>query len=441
MNTPSPLSCLVLGTLSCAVGQAAHADFVSDSHASLGLRNLYFSHDFRDQRGPSGQAKTEEWAQGFMLNFTSGFTRGTLGFGVDALVLQGLTLDSGAGRHRGSSMIPDDGQGVASDWSRLGLTGKVRLGQTEARVGTLQPKLPVLVANDGRLLPQTFEGVQLTSHDLDNLTLTAGRIEQATGRGSSDRTGLAVAGGTRQSNDFVFAGADYKAGRDLLLQYYAANLENYYTQQFFGLQHTWALGEGQSIKTDLRYFDTGSSGANGSGGGRSDGYRVGGYTRDGRGEIDNRTWSAMFTWNLGGHGLTGGYQSVSDASNFVQLNQGSLPDKGAGGASLYLFTDRLLTSFNRAGENTWFGQYTYDFSTVGVPGLRASMVYLKGDGIRTVSGDEHKEWERDLLLDYVIQEGTFKGLGLGARYATLRSQAAPDQDQTRLILSYSLALF
>ncbi|NNG65329.1 outer membrane porin, OprD family, partial [Pseudomonas fragi] len=163
--------------------------------------------------------------------------------------------------------------------------------------------------------------------------------------------------------------------------------------------------------------------------------------RDGRGEIDNRTWSAMFTWNLGGHGLTGGYQSVSDASNFVQLNQGSLPDKGAGGASLYLFTDRLLTSFNRAGENTWFGQYAYDFSTVGVPGLRASMVYLKGDGIRTVSGDEHKEWERDLLLDYVIQEGTFKGLGLGARYATLRSQAAPDQDQTRLILSYSLALF
>lgn len=151
----------------------------------------------------------------------------------------------------------------------------MRLGQTEARVGTLQPKLPVLVANDGRLLPQTFEGVQLTSHDLDNLTLTAGRIEQATGRGSSDRTGLAVAGGTRQSNDFVFAGADYKAGRDLLLQYYAANLENYYTQQFFGLQHTWALGEGQSIKTDLRYFDTGSSGANGSGGGRSDGYRVG----------------------------------------------------------------------------------------------------------------------------------------------------------------------
>ena len=441
MNQTSTLTRLALGVFTCSVGPLAHADFIKDSHATLALRNMYLNHDYRDQPGPAGQSKTEEWGQGFMLNYTSGFTAGTLGFGVDAMVLQGVTLDSGAGDHRGSSMIPSDGDGAAAAWSRLGVTGKSRLGKTEARLGTLTPKLPILQANDGRLLPQTFEGAQLTSQDIDNLTVTAGRLDQATSRASSDRTGLAVSGGTRESDEFLFAGADYKLSKNLTAQYYVANLEDYYTQQFFGLQHTLALGEGQSIKTDLRYFDTGSSGANGSARGRADGYRVGGYTPDNSGEIDNRTWSAMFTYSVGGHALTGGYQQVSDGSNFVQLNQGTLPGKGAQGASLYLFTDRLLASFNRAGERTWIGQYAYDFAPLGVPGLRGSVSYFKGDHIKSATHVDQQEWERDLALDYVIQSGPFSGVALGWRHSTLRSQLAPAQDLNRLVVSYTLALF
>ena len=429
------------GACLLTLSQVASADFISDSKATLGLRNFYFNNDYRDRPGSAGQSKTEEWAQGLMLNYSSGFTDGTLGFGVDALGLVGLTLDSGQGRHRGSSMIPTEGNGAADEWSRLGLTAKARLNKTEMRYGTLTPKLPILIANDGRLLPQTFEGGQITSNDLDKLTLTAGRLEHATGRGSSDSTGLAVSGGRQESNQFLFAGADYKVTKDLTAQYYLANLEDYYTQHFFGLQHVLALGEGQSLKTDLRYFDTSSDGANSTVSGRADGYRVGGYSRNGAGEIDNRTWSALFTYSLGGHGLTGGYQSVSDGSNFVQLNQGSLVDKGAGGASLYLFTDRMLTSFNRAGERTWFGQYAYDFAASGVPGLRASMVYLKGSQIKTTSGSDQQEWERDLALDYVIQDGTFTGLGFGWRYGVLHSEADANQDQNRLFASYTLALF
>lgn len=432
-----------LGTGACllCLSQNAAADFVSDSKATLNLRNYYFNNDYRDRPGPLGQSKTAEWAQGFMLNYTSGYTEGTVGLGVDAIGLLGVTLDSGKGRHVGSSMIPSDGDRAAGEWARLGLTGKARFSQSEIRYGTLMPKLPILTANDGRLLPQTFEGGQITSNEIEHLTLTAGRLEQATGRGSSDRTGLAVSGGLRESNAFVFAGADYKISKDLLAQYYVANLEDYYTQQFVGLQHVLTLGEDQSIKTDLRYFDTASSGANASAGGRSNGYRVGGYSRNGSGEIDNRTWSAMFTYSLGGHALTGGYQSVSADSNFVQLNQGSLPDKGAGGASLYLFTDRMITSFNRAGERTWFTQYAYDFAASGVPGLRASMVYLKGDNIQNASGSAQREWERDMALDYVIQSGSFKGVGLGWRYGVLHSQADANQDQNRVQISYTLALF
>lgn len=422
--------------LSITLSAQAHADFLSDSKATLGMRNFYFNNDNRD--GIAAPAKTEEWAQGFMLDFKSGYTDGMVGFGVDGLGLLGVTLDSGKGRHVGSSMMPSDSDNRAVDeWSRLGLTGKVKMSKSELRYGTLIPKLPILVANDGRVLPQTFEGVQITSSELNSLTLTGGRIEHATGRGSSDQTGLAVTGGTHESNQFDFAGGDWKVTKDLTAQYYYAGLDNYYTQHFLGLIHTLAISDNQSLKTDLRYFKTDSSGANSSG---TSGYRISGYTKNGDGEIDNRTWSAALIYTLGGHAITAGYQSVSDGSNFTQLSQGSLVDKGAGGASMYLYTDRLIQTFTRAGERTAFGQYAYDFAALGIPGLKGSVMYLSGDNIKTTSGDNQKEWERDISLDYVLQSGAFKGVGISWRNGKSNSEAARNVDQNRVFVSYSIPL-
>lgn len=416
----------------------AHADFIADSHADLSMRNFYFNSDNRD--GAAQPSKTEEWAQGFLLDYRSGYTAGTVQFGVDAMGMLGVTLDSGRGRHQGGTMIPSEGDGAADTWSRFGATAKAKVSQTELRVGQLMPKIPVLVASDGRLLPQTFQGVQVQSRDLDNLTLLGGSLNRATGRASTDRTGMAVNGGTQESNRFYYGGVDYKVDKSLLLQYYVGQLEDYYTQHFAGLNHTWVLNEQSSLTTDLRYFRTRADGANDSASGRAEGYRVGGFTEQGNGKIDNDLWSAAFTYRLGGHSATLGYQSVSDDSNFVQINQGSI-DKGAGGSSLYLWTDKMLLNFTRAGERTRFAQYAYDFSALGVPGLKASVIYLKGDQINTASGSDQSEWERDISLDYVIQTGTFKGLGVAWRNGMSRSEAARNGDQNRVIVNYTLALF
>lgn len=66
----------------------SQAAFFEDSSATLETRNMYFNRDFRD--GTSAQqSKRDEWAQGFMLNVQSGYTDGTVGFGVDALGMLG----------------------------------------------------------------------------------------------------------------------------------------------------------------------------------------------------------------------------------------------------------------------------------------------------------------------------------------------------------------
>ena len=444
MTKASPVNALSLLITSCLLAgpDLAFADFIADAHGTLNVRKFYFNNDYRNQPGPQGQSKIREWGNGFMLDLKSGYTDGELGFGLDALGTSGVRLDGGAGNHRGSSMFPDDSDGAAvHEYSRLGVTAKARYANTELRVGTLQPRLPILIANDGRLLPQTFEGVMLTSKAIDSLTLVGGRLNKSTGRASSNAAGLAVAGGRRESHGFSFAGADYQFNKQLLLQYYRAHLDNYYDQDFLGLTHTLPIVEGQTFKTDLRYFRTRAEGKNASAEGRTAGYTLSGYG-DRPGRIDNDTWAAMFTYNVGGHSLMGGYQSVSSGSNFTQLNQASTGE-GAAGASTYLPTDRFASSFLRAGEKTAFGLYSYNFVASGLPGLTASIGYYRGTRIKQAGAADAQEWERDIMVDYAIQSGSFQGLAFGLRNAMLRSGVPSDgaQDQTRLVVSYTLALF
>ena len=449
MKKASLALAVAAGTLGLTLVNVANAAFIEDSKAKLDLRNFYFDNDNRESQGDVGvgaahSGQVREWGQAFQLNLQSGFTEGTIGVGVDAIGLLGVRLDGGgrtgkAGQDRTpSALFPLESDGTARDeFSSMGLTGKIRFSKTVAHVGTLQPKLPVVTFNDGRLIPQTFEGAQITSNEIDNLTLVAGQLEHAKGRTSSDADSLAIAGAANgaDSNKFYYGGADYKINKDLLVQYYYGNLDDFYKQHFLGLTHTLALGAG-SLKSDLRYFDTGSDGKNGSAAGRAEGFRAAGKPGD-DGEADNRTWSAFFTYSLEGHALSAGYQQVSGDSNFMQLNQTSIP--GQGGATTYLITDRQITNFARAGERTWITQYGYDFGKIGVPGLTANVLYMKGDNIKSADGDL-KEWERDLTVSYVLQEGAMKGLGFAWRNASLRSEAAADTDQNRLIVSYSIPL-
>lgn len=127
------------------IAQSAHAGgFIEDSKASLTLRNFYINTDNRN--GPASPSKQEEWGQGFMLNYASGFTEGTVGFGVDALGLLGVRLDGGgrAGKpgidRQPGTIFPLESDGSAVDeFSSLGMTAKAKISKTEFRYGTLQP--------------------------------------------------------------------------------------------------------------------------------------------------------------------------------------------------------------------------------------------------------------------------------------------------------------
>lgn len=428
------------------VGEAAAA-FIEDSKASITLKNIYYNQDTRNQ----SRSRDEEWGQGFLFNFQSGYTEGTVGFGLDFIAQYAIRLDSGgkldksgATRRPGTSFPLESDGSAKSDFGRVGVTGKIRYAKTEARFGTLRPKIPVLISNSARVLPQLFEGIQLTSKDIDNLSLIAGRLEHSTQRNSANSHGMSIAGSNtggssqeengKYSNEFYYAGADYQATKDLKLQYYFGQLRDFYKQHFVGAIHNWQLPVGK-LKTDLRYFYSDSDGENASASGRAEGYLSTGYYGNGvtSGEVDNSLWSALFTYSLMGHSMGLGYQKISGNSDFPHINLGA-------GRTLHLITNAQIGKFEKAGENTWVAKYSYDFAEIGIPGLKTSLAYFSGDDI-DADGSDKREWERNFRVDYKFQAGTLKGLGLTYRNATARGNDSRDRDENRVIVSYTLPLF
>lgn len=398
----------------------ANAEFLKDSKANLELRNFYFNRDFRQHNAP--QNKAEEWAQGFLLRYESGFTEGTVGFGVDAIGLLGVKLDSSPDRG-GSGLLQRDREAphrAQDEYGELGMTAKVRVSKSVLKAGTLLPKLPVLMANDSRLLPQTFEGGQLNSQEIDKLNVDLGQVRQVNQRDSTDYEDMAITtGGAKNikarsttSDQFNFANLTYKWSDSLNTTYGYGGLDNFYRQHFLGLNHVLALGEGQSLKSDLRFarsLDEGGS------------------------NVDNKAFGAMFTYGIQGHAFGLGYQRMSGDTGFAYIN----------GADAYLVNFVQIGDFANKDEQSLQARYDFNFASVGIPGLTFMTRYLQGDNIDLGAGKpEGKEWERDTDIGYVVQSGTLKNFGIKWRNATVRTSHFGNKlDENRLILSYSIALW
>ena len=415
----SSLVATALGTSSLA-----SAAFIEDSKATVELRNFYMNRDFRD-RPASGvaQAKAEEWAQGFILKMESGYTDGPIGFGLDAVGLLGVKLDSSPDR-TGTGILQRDNENpkrAQDDYGSAGVTVKAKMSQTTLHVGTLQPVLPVIMRNDSRLLPQTYRGAWLQSKEISNLTLDLGMLDRVNQRDSSDNEEMSVFNlglrnitfGSRgnSSDEFNFAGARYQFMPQLTGSYYYGGLDDIYEQHNFNVVHVMPLSDKQSFKTDLRYVRS---------------------TDDGGSNVDNDAFGALFSYKHSFHTFTGGYQVMNGDTGFAYV---------AGGDNA-LINLLQINDFGNEDEKSWQVRYDYDFSGMGIPGLTLMTRYVSGDNVDRGAGQgEGKTWERNTDLAYVFQDGPLKNLGVKLRNATTRSNFQRDLDENRLIVSYSLPLW
>lgn len=413
MSKISQRSKLALSILAAAMAVPAvsQAALVEDSKASLELRNMYLNRDVRDGK-IGGQSYGEIWGQGFIAKFESGFTEGTVGVGVDAMGMLGLKLDGSKGNTIGN-MLPVGASGEpADDYSELGLTAKARISKSVLKVGTLQPVLPVVQYNNTRLLPGSYVGGMLTSQEVDGLTLNAGRLTEYNLRDSSNNEEFAS-----NVDNFDFVGGSYTFNPELTASYYYGDYDNVYKQHFAGLTHKLPLGEGLSLTSDLRYFNSKDQGDANSG------------------KIDNDMYQGMFTLAVGAHKFGVGYQSLSGDGAFPFI-------AGADPFSINLVTYNI---FHLQETDAWQVRYDYDFASLGVPGLAFMTRYVNASNIETAAGNDGTQWERDTDIVYTLQDGALKGLRFHLRNTTFRASDVAgtfgqNVDENRVIVSYTLPL-
>ncbi|MFF7706753.1 OprD family outer membrane porin [Pseudomonas sp. NPDC007930] len=424
---------LGLANLAQASEQSASNGFVEDSSLDLLARNLFWHQTAKGD-------PQRDWSQALMLNYSSGFTQGTLGVGVDAYGFLGLRLDGHSG-HSGGPTVPQDSSGNPADsWAKAGGDVKLRIGSTTVKVGDLQPQAPVFATADNYLIPQTAEGFSVLSHDIAHLTLDAGRFTSGTGTTTQRHDGdimAAYAGVTARSASY--AGARYRFSPEFTAALYAGNLEDVWNQYYTNLNYAHAFNAEQALTLDgnlYRTLDAGSAKA---------------------GPIDTTAFSLSAAFTQGPHTFTLAGQHVNGDEPFDYAGFGSTRDGVAGGRygnGIFLADSLQYSDFNGPHETSLQARYDLDLSTLGVPGLGLMARYVHGSGIdgshtpgnsayAGFYGHDDSEHETDAEVKYTVPSGPAKHLTIHLRQAWHSGDAATGGHlmQTRLITEYPLSIF
>ncbi|WP_395603624.1 OprD family porin [Pseudomonas sp. B21128] len=408
------LSLIGCSSLALALPMSACAEgFLEDSKATLNLRNAYFNRNFTNPN--NAQGKAEEWTQSFILDARSGFTQGTVGFGIDMLGLYSQKLDGGKGTG-GTQLLPihDDGR-PADNFGRLGVALKAKVSKTELKVGEWMPVLPILRSDDGRSLPQTFRGGQITSTEINGLSLYGGQFRGNSPRNDASMEDMSMNGrGAFTSDRFNFGGGEY-AFNDKRTQVgvWYAELTDIYQQQYFNLSHSQPIGD-WTLGANLGFFT-----------GKEDGSAQ-------AGDLDNKTAFALLSAKYGGNTFYVGLQKLGGDDAWMRVN-------GTSGGTLA--NDSYNASYDNAKERSWQVRHDYNFVALGVPGLTMMNRYISGDNVHTATSSDGKEWGRESELAYTVQSGPLKNLNVKWRNATIRRDFSTNEfDENRLFISYPISL-
>ncbi len=397
--------------------------FIDGSSLNVLNRNLYVNSDVRNNAADE-QSYQEEWGHGIVTEFESGYTKGLVGFGLDAHAYVGFKLDTGDGR-TDWGQFPVDGDGHTNDqYGETGGAVKMRFSATELKYGDLRPATPVFATGDPGLLPETATGFHLTSQEVDGLLLEAGHFTAFNNAASTnDDDELAPGYGSGAAGETLdIAGATYNINDQLSVKGYTSHFDETWNQYYGNVNYTVPLSDEQSFNIDVNAYRTNDTG---------DKYQ---------GEINNTSYSAAIAYTVGAHTFIAAHQTV----------HGDTPFDYIGDDSIALNNSMELSDFNAPNEKSFRLGYELDMEGYGVPGLSFSANYGRGDntdgtkadpngGYVDLYADGGKHWERDFAAEYVIQNGIAKDLSVRLVQSTHRAntdQGEDDRDEVQLVFEY-----
>lgn len=443
----SPFSVIALAVASVAAAplatasqQSEAAGFIEDSNLTLLNKNYLFYRDFRND--PDVQNYRREWAHALRASFSSGYTRGWIGLGIDAHAALAVKLDSVRGNgSAGTGILPTGSDGQApDDYSYAGAALKARISNTELKIGDVIPTAPVFATGTSRMLPGTARGIQLLSNEIEGLNLDAAHFTAIRdGSASTNRDGMITLsyGGAVDASSVDYLGGSYLVGGGLSAKLYGAKLDDVWNQYYANLNQVVPLSDSQALTFDFNLYETRDTG------------------RALAGNIDNTAWSLSAAYAFSAHKLTFVYQQVDgdEPMDYISMDGGNIGD------SIWLGNSVQYSDFNGPNEKSYQLRYDLDMANYGVPGLTLIARYITGRDVDAshydggpngaygwysagLDGQKGEHWERDLEANYVVQSGPAKDLSVRVRYATHRANGFDsDVDELRVITQYPLDIF
>ncbi|MCF4994181.1 outer membrane porin, OprD family [Pseudomonas syringae] len=402
--------------LASTSAQSEAKGFIDGQSLSGSTRNWYANEE-KKRGGTFGYERHGEelsgsrrinWVQGTILNYTSGFTQGTVGFSTEVAAYNAIALDRSREDIKGGSnrtLAHSNGDAV-DQWSKLGLANvKARISNTTLTAGRQNFSSPIVDVIGNRPLPSSFEGVSIHSAEFDNLSFDLGtfdrvspRSEQSLSKFRSEYTNNGA-----ETDHVNTAGLNYQPLKSLTTSLYATQAEDFWNQYYFGASHE--LGDSQvlSLTTGLNYYKTVDEG------------------KKLMGNIDNDTYSLSLGLAHQAHSLTFSYQQVNGNEYFDYLHETN---------GIYL-ANSLLSDFNGPNEKSFQVAYGLNMAEYGVPGLKFNVYNAHGWGIdgthyrgtaydvRSQDGESHYEY--GIGASYAVQSGPLKATAIRATYTTHRA--------------------
>ena len=402
--------------LKATSAQSETKGFVEEQTLGGTTRNWYANElKRRDDRFSYNNHGTREstprrinWVQGTILNYTSGFTEGTVGFSTQVAAYNAVALDRDAKDIAGPNnrtLTHSDGDAVGQ-WSKLGLANlSARISNTTLTVGRQNFSSPTIDVIGNRALPSSFQGVGLHSEEFNNLSFDAGSFDRVSPRTEASLSKFrSEYGATGVETDRAsVAGLNYQPFKSLKTTLYATHVEDFWNQYYFGAVHDMGDNATLGLNTNFNYYKTLDTGSKAMG------------------NINNDTYSLAFGLTHQAHTLTLSYQQVSGDEYFDYLHETN---------GIYL-ANSLLSDFNGPNEKSLQLAYSINMAQYGVPGLKFNAYHASGwdiDGshykgtaydVKNMKGEDHSEF--GVGTSYAVQSGPLKATAIRATYTTHRA--------------------
>jgi len=392
-------------------------DFLRNSQAGINFRSYY-----RDEVTNVGSGGAATWKEAWAAGGSVAFETGRL----FNLISGGMVLYTSFPVY---APLDHDGTGLLKpgqqQYGVLGqLYGKVHIADThEIIAGRYLYDTPFMGPHDNRMSPKTFYGYTIHGTFGDEasggpaLRYGGGYIAAIKERNSTEFISMARAAGAGEDRGTGVLGGMFSWGpmRIGAIDYYTQDTMNiFYTEGKVGMNR----GPDFEAALAAQFAAQSSTGTN---------------------LLNSGTYWA--TNQFGVQGQLGIHNAILTAT-YTVVDQGF--NMQVPWSANPFYTDGQILAFNRAGEGAIMVGLSYVATSLGLPGVGASVQYFRGWTQAPAAGAPLLEDEWDFNLEWRPNWSVMKGLWLRARYGianTNQNNVNTRVDEVRLILNYGIKLY